>query len=127
VALKDFKMMQWLWILLFGMVGVGSRFGIDKWMMRWDFSFPLGTLVINIAGCLIAGICFGLTKDLGAHPVRLAIIVGFCGGFTTFSGFGLQIMQMIESERFMASVLYGVGTPVLCVMATGLGLFLVRV
>ena len=121
-------MMHWLWVIGFGIVGVSSRFAIDSWIAKFAFGFPVGTLAINIAGCLIAGFVFSAwgSRDLGSDPVRLGIVVGFCGGFTTFSGFGLQILQMFEDGRMPAAFAYGIATPVLCVLATGGGFFCAR-
>lgn len=79
--------MAWPWVIGFGVIGVSLRFAVDSYVAKYAFSFPIGTLSINIVGCFIAGICFGwgVQRDLGVDPVRLGIIVGFCGGFTTFS------------------------------------------
>lgn len=107
-------------------MGVGSRFIIDSWISKSSPSFPLGTLAINILGCLIAGFVahFGAQKELALDPVRLGVIVGFCGGFTTFSGFGLQFLQLLSSGRQMAALAYGIGSPFLCIIATSSGYFL---
>ncbi len=120
--------MSWLIVISLGALGVGLRFAIDAWIAKFHFSFPYGTLVINIVGCLIAGLVLstGMQKDLAADPVRLGIIVGFCGGFTTFSGFGLQFIQLLSSGKTFAALAYGAGTPILCILATALGFFCAR-
>ncbi len=120
--------MQWIWVLGFGLVGVGLRFAIDTWISRYALSFPFGTLAINTAGCLLAGLLFGtgLQKDLGESQIRVGLIVGFCGGFTTFSGFGLQFMQLMNDGKTLPAIVYGVGSPVLCILATVAGLVLSR-
>jgi fluoride exporter len=116
--------MNWLWVTIFGVMGVSSRFAIDTFISRYALTFPVGTLLINIAGCFIAGFIFGLQKDLAANPVRLGMVVGFCGGFTTFSGFGLQFVQLASDGKLGAAAVYGLGTPTLCLFATAAGLFL---
>lgn len=120
--------MVWVWVVSFGVLGVTSRFAIDSWVAKYAFSFPIGTLFINIAGCFLAGYLFGLglQKDIGANPVRLGIIVGFCGGFTTFSGFGLQFMQLLNDGKVLHAIAYGTGSPVLCILATAGGLLVSR-
>lgn len=118
-----------LWIITFGVVGVSSRFAVDTFFSRWEFSFPLHTLLINVLGCFIAGIIVNLGgsgKLLTESPIRLALIVGFCGGFTTFSGFGIQLVQMFQAGRVIPALTYGVGTNILCVLATALGFFLTK-
>ena len=119
--------MAWLWVLSFGVVGIGLRFAIDSWIVKFGFYFPVGTLFINVTGCFIAGLLFssGLNSDF-KDPIRLGMIVGFCGGFTTFSGFGLQFMQLFSEGKIGTAVTYGVASPVLCVLATVAGLLISR-
>jgi fluoride exporter len=120
--------MNWMIVAGLGVVGVSVRFGIDTWIARWAFSFPVGTLLINSIGCFIAGLIvnFGGQRDLSADPLRLGLIVGFCGGFTTFSGYGLQLVQLIESNRMLAALLYGAASPLLCLIATASGFMISR-
>jgi CrcB protein len=121
-------MFTWSWVLGFGIIGVGSRFAVDSWIVRWGFSFPFGTLFINILGSLIAGFCIGIgvQKNLAEEPVRLGIIVGFCGGFTTMSGYGLQFVQLLNDGKVAHALAYGVGSPALCILSVVSGLFLGR-
>lgn len=74
-------------VLVFIGGGMGSviRYVLSKWINTWH-SFPLGTLVINIAACLVLGFVVGLTdhKQLVSPAARLFWAVGFCGGFSTF-------------------------------------------
>lgn len=123
--------MTWLWVLIFGATGVGARFAIDSfagsWASKWSISFPIATFVINILGCLIAGYIFGSVggqKELAADSLRLAIVVGFCGGFTTFSGFGLQFWQLANDGKLSLAFTYAIATPIVCVFSTGAGLLL---
>lgn len=109
-------------------MGVGSRFAVDSWIAKFSISFPIGTLAINTIGCFLAGLVFGsgLHSDANTSPLRLGLIVGFCGGFTTFSGFGLQFLQLMNEGRVVAAIYYGIASPVFCVLATGGGLLLAR-
>jgi CrcB protein len=98
--------MSWACVIGFGVIGAGFRFAIDSWIAKRAFSFPVGTLFINIVGCLIAGLCLGFgQKDLAETPIRLGIIVGFCGGFTTFSGYGLQFLQLVDSGKMSLALI----------------------
>ena len=118
----------WLWVLGFGVVGVASRFAIDSWIARWPLSFPIGTLFINILGSLIAGffIGLGLGRNLAEDPLRLGIVVGFCGGFTTMSGFGLQFVQLMNDGKVSHALIFGIGSPVLCILSVMVGLYAAR-
>src|SRR5688500_16582056 len=117
--------MQWIWVISFGVLGVSCRFAIDSWIARYAFLFPVGTLAINIAGCFLAGLLFGPGAQ-SANPLRLNLIIGFCGGFTTFSGFGLQFMQLFNDGKIMLAITYGIASPVLCILGTAGGLLFSR-
>jgi protein CrcB len=78
---------------------------------KYGFVFPIGTLVVNILGCLIIGAFTGITRPDGGllvHPViRHAVMIGFLGGFTTFSSFALQTIGLFtDGEPGLRSVEY---------------------
>ena len=94
------------WVMSGGALGSGLRYGVGLWLNRP--AFPMGTLAVNLLGCfLIGGLAtyFGQRLEL-SEGVRLAVLVGFLGGFTTFSSFGLETVRLIESERMMAAIAY---------------------
>jgi CrcB protein len=61
-------------------------------------SFPAGTLLVNVVGCLLAGLLFGLAAERAAFPpvLRLLVMTGFLGGFTTFSAFSLETVNLMR-------------------------------
>ena len=61
-------------------------------------SFPWGTLAVNISGCFLIGLACGLLQTEEASPPRLFIIVGVLGGFTTFSAFGYETMDLLKEN-----------------------------
>ena len=70
--------------------------------------FPYGTLSVNLIGCLLIGFAAGLLPE-GAGPrstLRLFVIVGCLGGFTTFSSFGLETLRLVEESRLLATAVY---------------------
>ncbi len=69
----------------------------------------------------------GALKDQPNNQVYLGVVVGFCGGFTTFSGFGLQFMQLVNAGKIVNAVIYGAGSPVLGILGTAAGLFIARI
>ena len=94
------------WVMGGGALGSGLRYGVSLWLNRP--AFPMGTLAVNLLGCfLIGGLAtwFGQRLEL-SEGVRLAVLVGFLGGFTTFSSFGLETVRLMESERMMAAIAY---------------------
>lgn len=61
-------------------------------------SFPAGTLLVNVLGCLLAGLLFGLAAERAGFPpiLRLLVMTGFLGGFTTFSAFSLETVNLMR-------------------------------
>jgi CrcB protein len=95
-------------ILLVGLGGfVGSviRYLSSGWMHEAfpAVSFPIGTLFVNVAGCLVIGILGGLSEIYSVFTphVRLFVFVGILGGFTTFSTFGNETMALMRDGQFM--------------------------
>lgn len=119
----------WIWVPIFGIVGVTSRFAIDLWVTRWSLAAPIGTFLINAVGCLIAGFIIGIApnKSVTNESLRLGIMIGFCGGFTTMSGFSVQVVQLINSGKISQALAYGIGSPIFCLLAVIAGLVLARI
>jgi fluoride exporter len=82
-------------------------------------SFPFGTLTVNAAGCFMMGLA--ARSFVAGDPWRLAIMIGFLGGMTTFSSFALELFLLFEQGRWSIAVSYGVVTQVLCVALLVLG------
>ena len=105
-----------LLILAFcGLLGVFSRYAVDLYISRYTGPFPVGTLLINLAGAFIAAVVFvaSVERQLLSYEWRTGLIVGFCGGFTTFSAYALQTLVQWEAGEKSLALLYFVGSPVL--------------
>jgi CrcB protein len=94
-----------------GFLGALARFGISGLVHRQlpQTTFPVGTLAVNLLGCLAIGVLAGLaeSRQLFGPEVRLFALIGLLGGFTTFSTFGYETFAMIrdnESIRALANV-----------------------
>ena len=121
----------YFWVAVGGGLGSMARFCMAGWVAGLGFSrFPWGTLAINVIGSLVIGVVAGLTltpERLDWHPnVRIFLMVGICGGFTTFSAFSLQVVEMLELGNFGAAVFYVAASVLLCLAATGAGIVLAR-
>jgi len=97
-----------LLIGLAGLLGTLGRYALSGIIARrFGETFPTGTLVVNVVGCFLAGFLFYLMQDrfLVNDIVRTAIMIGFLGGFTTFSSFGLQTFTLMrDGEMWLATI-----------------------
>jgi CrcB protein len=117
-------------ILLVGLGGaVGSiaRYLGQKYISQlFSYSFPIGTFIVNILGCFLIGIFYGLANkyEYFTPAYRLLLMTGFCGGFTTFSAFTVEGMQLLDQQRFLIFTLYFVFSVLLGLLATFTGVWL---
>lgn len=89
-------------------------------------NFPYQTFIVNIIGCLFIGILVGyLAKNSSQNEtLKLLLITGFCGGFTTFSAFGLENINMIQNQNYQLAFIYTSLSLILGVLAVSLGIFI---
>jgi fluoride exporter len=97
-----------LLVFVGGAVGAPLRYLSDRWLQaRHRLRFPLGTLAVNLAGCLLLGIVAGgVTKTGWSSDVDALAGVGFCGGLTTFSTFSVEVMDLLEGRLRGRAALY---------------------
>jgi len=96
-------------IALFGAIGTLARYGLQGVVQhRMGGGFPYGTLLINLSGCLLLGFIGQITLNrmLISADMRMAIAVGFFGGYTTFSSFGWETAKMLEEGAWMRATAY---------------------
>lgn len=85
----------------------------------------LATLSVNIVGCLLIGFLMGyLSKQSETENLKLLLITGFCGGFTTFSTFGLENYSFIQSGNIISSLLYTTISIIIGILFVALGIYL---
>lgn len=110
-------------------MGVGARFFLSELVAEHlGQDFPWGTLIVNVAGCLIIGLFAGLTGPEGVWPtsplVRQVVAIGVLGGFTTFSSFSLQTIGLLSNGHLLPAVVNVLLSILVCLTATWLGLLL---
>ncbi|MBC7851101.1 MAG: fluoride efflux transporter CrcB [Chitinophagaceae bacterium] len=118
-----------LWIALGGGLGSVLRYLAHKWISSATTNpFPLGTLLVNVIGCLLIGIFFALSlrQNYLSTELKLFLMTGLCGGFTTFSAFTLEGMNLINEQRLLVFFLYFSCSIVLGLAATFAGYLLAR-
>jgi CrcB protein len=117
--------MAYLWVTLGSAIGGLLRYAISRWTMTISMAFPYGTVFINILGSFVIGYFGTLTLQSGKYPasdnLRLFVMVGICGGFTTFSSFSLQTFDLLRSGAWGRALANAVFSVILCVVAVGLG------
>ena len=124
---------SYLWIAIGGALGSVARYalyGVVSAKLGTSASFPLGTLVVNVAGSFVIGMLGALTLPEGRMSsearafVTQFLMIGICGGFTTFSSFSLQTLSLLREREWLyagGNVLLSVA---LCLLATWLGFIL---
>jgi CrcB protein len=119
----------WFWVALGGALGSMARFWLAAAVAALTGpQFPWGTLLINVGGSFVIGLFGALTSSRGAVSVppdiRIFVMVGICGGFTTFSSFSLQTLELLQSGELLWAGGYIVGSVVLCLLGVWLGTLL---
>jgi CrcB protein len=118
-------MAPYLWITLGSALGGVLRYALTRLTLDSSTSFPWGTILINVLGCFVIGF-FGTFTFPGnrfevPENIRLFVMVGLCGGFTTFSAFSLQTFDLIRTGELSRAIANVVLSVVLCLGAVALG------
>jgi len=111
------------------MLGGLSRYGMTLATQNISaFSIPYGTLLSNVAGCLLIGLIAGLSgkSELMSTEMRLLLATGFCGGFTTMSSFIYEIGQFVQDKEYFFASTYFVATLAGAGIAFALGLLIIE-
>jgi fluoride exporter len=118
--------MAYLWVALGGALGSVARYGCSGIAARWlGIGFPYGTLFVNIAGSFAIGVlgtlALGGGRALASTDARAFVIVGVLGGFTTFSSFSLETLNLARGGNLTAAAGYIALSLVLCLIAVSVG------
>lgn len=101
--------MGWIWVGIGGLLGSVARYGLSTWVAQCfqRALLPYGLITVNVLGCLLIGIASGYVQfKQGVRPeLVLFVIVGFLGGFTTFSSFGLETFSLLRQHAYLAALL----------------------
>ena len=115
----------YLWIALGSAIGGVARYAFTKYLLPTSVHFPASTVLINVLGSFVIGFFGTLTVAGGRFAVpeniRMFVMVGICGGFTTFSSFSLQSFDMMRSGMWGKALLNIGLSVVLCLLGVGMG------
>lgn len=112
-----------------GFTGSVARYLIARYVeLQFFTSFPLGTLLVNVAGCFVIGIIYGLAvRDLASPEIRFLLATGFCGGFTTFSSFSYESVGLLQDNQLWYAFLYLAGSLLLGLIAVWIGILIAKI
>lgn len=111
-------MISWFAIFIGGGLGSLFRYGISKWVITFSESqFPLATLISNILSCIAmgAGLALIIPRMEGNEWLKPFLLIGFCGGFSTFSTFSLETLQLLKTGNHMFAIVNVLVSVALCV------------
>ena len=119
-------MMSYIWIAIGSAIGGAARYWCTGFAARlFGETFPWGTLLVNITGSLIIGFFATLTGPDGrifvSSTTRQFVMIGLCGGYTTFSSLSLQTLNLVQDSEWLQAGGNIVGSVVLCLFAIWLG------
>ena len=115
-----------IWIVLGSALGGMARYALSGFVARrFGETFPWGTLIVNVSGCFVIGAFAALIAPAGPWPgsftVRTLVLIGLCGGYTTFSSFSLQTLSLAREGEWRRALGNIVASVTLCYVAAWLG------
>ena len=116
----------YFWIALGSSLGGMSRYACSRYVAtHYGETFPWGTLLVNVVGSFIIGFAGALTATTGsvhvAPDLRQFVMVGFCGGYTTFSSFSLQTLDLVRNRDFAEAAGNVLLSVLLCMLSVWAG------
>lgn len=116
---------SYLIVGLGGAAGSMLRYGVQKiFNSQYAGQFPTGTLLVNISGCFIIGVLWGIASRslTWNEEMKLLLMAGFCGGFTTFSAFTMEGIGLLKENKSSLFIIYLTASVVGGLLATFIGI-----
>lgn len=120
-------MKEILYVFIGGGIGSILRYGISRWMSGITEAFFLGTLTVNFIGSFLIAVIYMLLQHKDISQLNYTLLaIGFCGGFTTFSSFSMENVQLIQQGQWLQFILYVCTSLLLGIAGFALGLWLMK-
>lgn len=116
-------MKQILLIGLGGFLGSVLRYGVATISSKWFDNFHTGTIIVNLLGSLIIGLLVGLSLKQN-QPGHSFLVIGFCGGFTTFSTFAFDNIRLIKADQWVTALSYASISLIGAIACCGVGIWI---
>tara|TARA_Y100000766_G_scaffold256222_1_gene242814 strand:- start:111 stop:479 length:369 start_codon:yes stop_codon:yes gene_type:complete len=118
-------MKGFLFVFLAGGLGSGLRYLVAVAMNHYSKVLPLGTFTVNMLGCLLIGLILGYAQKENTLTSNqtLLLATGFCGGFTTFSAFANENLELIKNGELFNFTLYTIGSVLIGILAVFIGFY----
>ena len=119
-------MKSFLLVFLGGGLGSGLRYLVTITMNQYSKVLPFGTFTINMLGCLLIGLILGYAQKENTLTSNqtLLLATGFCGGFTTFSAFANENLELIKNGEIFNFSVYTIGSVLIGILAVCIGFYL---
>ena len=119
-------MKSFLLVFLGGGLGSGLRYLVTITMNQYSKVLPLGTFTVNMLGCLLIGLILGYAQKENTLTSNqtLLLATGFCGGFTTFSAFANENLELIKNGELFNFSVYTIGSVLIGILAVFIGFYL---
>lgn len=118
-----------LYVVFGGALGCLVRYWCTQWAtILWGNQFPYGTVLVNILGCFLIGLLAGLPQGFSflPYPLRLLLVIGFLGGFTTFSSYTFNTFELLQTGQVFKAAFNALGSVFIGLIALYIGYFVIQ-
>ena len=110
-----------------GAIGSLLRYYLSTLNFLSNSVFPVSTFLVNVIGSFAIGVLFFLLKDSNNDYLKSFLMIGFLGGFTTFSAFTIDVLDLFQNDQYLISVIYICGSVITSLLAVYLGFWITKI